>query len=280
VQMALAITTSSLPTASVDEPYSLQLTAAGGVGTLAWAIVAGALPAGLSLSPTGLVRGTPAGTSGGWYSFTVRVTDAAGSVVTRSLTIAVAIPVRILTTGLATATVGDVHLNGLSASGGIGTITWTLTGGVLPAGLVLGSDGILSGTATGPAGSYLITVTATDSLGSRASMQLALAVRRGATIVTVDPVVLRVVGVFGADIVTGTMRARLTDSHGNGIAGRAMEFSAGSDTLCTATTDANGYAVCSLGVADTALVVANRGVEVRFVADDRWRGSDGSAGLT
>jgi hypothetical protein len=188
--------------------------------------------------------------------------------------------VRILTTGLATATVGDVHLNGLSASGGIGTITWTLTGGVLPAGLVLGSDGILSGTATGPAGSYLITVTATDAIGSRASMQLALAVRRGATIVTVDPVVLRVVGVFGADIVTGTMRARLTDSHGNGIAGRAMEFSAGSDTLCTATTDANGYAVCSLGVADTALVVANRGVEVRFVADDRWRGSDGSAGLT
>jgi Putative Ig domain len=72
-QSALSVTTTSLPTASVGIQYSVQLQATGGVTPYTWAISNGALTAGLTLSPGGLIAGTP--TSGGAFNFTVTVTD-------------------------------------------------------------------------------------------------------------------------------------------------------------------------------------------------------------
>ncbi len=56
----LSITTvpSSLPAAVVGEPYSQPLQATGGTGTYTWSIIQGALPNGLSLSPSGTISGT------------------------------------------------------------------------------------------------------------------------------------------------------------------------------------------------------------------------------
>jgi hypothetical protein len=80
----LVITTTSLSDGVVGTAYSATLTATGGNGTYTWSLASGSLPAGLSLSSTGTISGTP--TTAGSSSFTVRVTDGVLSV-TQALTI-------------------------------------------------------------------------------------------------------------------------------------------------------------------------------------------------
>ena len=70
-----------------DDPFSLRLRAAGGVAPYKWSVVAGALPAGLRLTPRGTVRGKPS--AGGPASFTVRATDTRGSSGTRTFHVGV-----------------------------------------------------------------------------------------------------------------------------------------------------------------------------------------------
>ena len=72
------ITTSSLPVATQGTAYSVTLSASGGTQPYAWSLSSGTLPAGLGLAAaTGVISGTPGGT--GLSSFTVQVTDSAGS---------------------------------------------------------------------------------------------------------------------------------------------------------------------------------------------------------
>ncbi|WP_158277980.1 putative Ig domain-containing protein [Caulobacter endophyticus] len=60
----------------VGEAVSAAVSASGGTGPYAFAVSGGALPAGLSLSPTGQISGTP--TTAGPFSVTIEVTDANG----------------------------------------------------------------------------------------------------------------------------------------------------------------------------------------------------------
>jgi hypothetical protein len=72
--VALNITTTSPLTAgTVPLPYAVQLAATGGTEPYTWAVTSGTLPAGLTLSTTGLLAGVP--TAAGVSSFTVTVTD-------------------------------------------------------------------------------------------------------------------------------------------------------------------------------------------------------------
>ena len=66
-------TSCPLPNAIVGRTYEAQFTPNGGSPPYVWGLATGALPAGLALTPTGAVRGTP--TSAGDFPFTVRVTD-------------------------------------------------------------------------------------------------------------------------------------------------------------------------------------------------------------
>jgi hypothetical protein len=78
IQVAPGITTSrTLPAGTVGVAYSQTLTSSGGAPPNTWAVMSGALPAGLSLSSGGSLSGTPvaAGTS----TFTVGVTDSASA---------------------------------------------------------------------------------------------------------------------------------------------------------------------------------------------------------
>jgi hypothetical protein len=70
---SLAVVTSALPDATVGASYSQTLSASGGVLPYTWAITTGSLPAGLSLSSSGAITGTPS--SPGSSTFTVEVTD-------------------------------------------------------------------------------------------------------------------------------------------------------------------------------------------------------------
>ncbi len=69
----LVITTTSLPAASQNSPYSFQIAASGGVLPYTWTLLSGTLPAGLSLASNGQITGTP--TTQQTTTFTAQVTD-------------------------------------------------------------------------------------------------------------------------------------------------------------------------------------------------------------
>ena len=173
------ITTTSLPDGRIGQPYSSRVQATGGIGALAWAVSAGTLPSGLTLNPsTGVIAGTP--NAVGTSSFTVRIQDAAGQSATKALSITINpfnVP-KITTTTLQGGTVGQAYTQTLRATGGLGALTWSVTGGALPAGLTLNSAGTISG-APAAAGTSNFTVMATDTFGQSDTQNLSIAVNAG-----------------------------------------------------------------------------------------------------
>ena len=85
----LSITASSLPNATVGIAYSQTLTATGGTSPYTWSIASGSLPAGLTLSSTGVISGNTT-TEGGPVSITFKVTDRTGANATKIIPITVA----------------------------------------------------------------------------------------------------------------------------------------------------------------------------------------------
>jgi autotransporter-associated beta strand protein len=168
----LIVPAQDLPAAERGSVYNFQLIASGGVQPRAWAVVAGALPAGLQLTSSGLLSGTPA--VAGSFAFTAQVTDAAGLTASRALTLAVAeAPLQIVSVSLQDAAVGEYHTETLAATGGSAPYLWSVVGGSLPPGLVLGPDGELAGTAS-VSGRFNFTASVADGEGATAQRGLAL----------------------------------------------------------------------------------------------------------
>ncbi|MGA8676350.1 MAG: putative Ig domain-containing protein [Candidatus Acidiferrales bacterium] len=161
------ITTTSLPTATLNASYTAPVTATGGVPPLVWTIASGTLPAGLSLgsSKTDTVNITGKATTAGQSIVTITVTDAVGETSTSGpLTIVVSSLAFTTTSPLPSATV-NVPYAGVqfAASGGNSPYTFTLaSGAVLPPGLAFSAGGDLTGTPT-TEGTYTFGVTVTDS---------------------------------------------------------------------------------------------------------------------
>ncbi len=140
----------SLPAGTVGTPYSQNVTANGGTAPYTYAVVTGALPPGLALNGgTGAITGTP--TTNGAYSFTVQATDGAAAIAAQPYT--VNIGGNILTVSpasLPNGTQGAAYNQTVTASGGTGPYTFSLSAGALPAGLSLNSGtGAITGTLTG-----------------------------------------------------------------------------------------------------------------------------------
>ncbi len=74
------------------------------------------------------------------------------------------------------AKVGELFSAQLVATGGSQPFTWSITNGVLPNGLTLNSQGVISGTPTGQGGQYTFTVEVTDANNLTATSQMTLAV--------------------------------------------------------------------------------------------------------
>ncbi len=83
----VVIDTSSLPQGAMGVAYSQTLSASAGTSPYIWALASGSLPAGLSLSSSGVLGGTP--TVAGTFSFTARVSDHAGQSATKAFTLTV-----------------------------------------------------------------------------------------------------------------------------------------------------------------------------------------------
>ncbi len=82
VTKAITITPATLGDATRGTAYTTAMTASGATAPYTWTVTAGSLPAGLSLSPTGVITGTPTGT--GTSNFTLTVTDSSAVVVTNT----------------------------------------------------------------------------------------------------------------------------------------------------------------------------------------------------
>jgi putative Ig domain-containing protein len=141
----------TLPDAIVGVPYSATLLTNGGTAPVSWLVIAGAPPAGLQLSSTGLLSGTPTGPAPA-TAFTAQATDSASpsQIANQTLSLHVAAPLTVTTVTLPDARTGVAYLQALTVSGGTGGVTWIVTSGTLPAGLSLSSAGVISGTPTTP----------------------------------------------------------------------------------------------------------------------------------
>ncbi len=159
----ISLTPASLPGGAIAASYSASISASGGIGAYSYTISAGALPTGVSLNgSSGALSGTP--TAAGSFNFTVRASDANGFAGTRAYTVAVGVPTLTLTpASLPAAAVAAPYSVTFSAAGGTASYSYALTSGVLPSGITLNpGTGVLSGT-TIQAGSFPVTVRATDS---------------------------------------------------------------------------------------------------------------------
>jgi len=170
----LGISTSSLPSGTVQSTYGAALTATGGTAPYSWSLASGSLPPGLALSSsTGALAGMP--TTAGTFSFTVGVADSSAQHATRALSVSIAATapsLRITTSSLPSGAVQVAYSAALAATGGSTPYSWSVGGGTLPAGLALSSStGAITGTPT-QAGSFSFTAQVKDSTGATASASL------------------------------------------------------------------------------------------------------------
>ncbi len=118
----------------------------------------------VSVNNSGVASYTPPIGFRGNDAFTFTATNAGGTSSPATVTVPVLNPVISITTTLPQGTAVQAYSQNLTASGGKAPYTFstTLASGSLPAGLTLGSSGVISGTPTA-AGDFTFTVTGTDS---------------------------------------------------------------------------------------------------------------------
>ncbi len=159
-----------------------SISATGGVGAITYSVSAGALPAGLTINPsTGAITGTPLPDAYGSAPFTVTATAANVGTDSKAYSITIAAPPVVLTPAGGALVGGDVNVvypgASISASGGLGTFTYTVTAGALPDGLSLSSAGAIAGTPTAAGyGTKNFTITATGSTAGSASAAYSIAI--------------------------------------------------------------------------------------------------------
>lgn len=180
----ITIAPATLPAATGSIAYSQPLSASGGNGGYTYSLIAGALPPGIALSSAGLISGTP--TTTGSYSFTVRATDGFGFTGNQAYTVTVNAPAIVFVqTTLPGGQVAVAYSQTVSAGGGSGSFTYSLSAGALPPGIALSSAGAISGTPTA-AGSYSFTLTATDSFGFSGSQPFTVGINQPVPVVVND----------------------------------------------------------------------------------------------
>jgi hypothetical protein len=151
-----------------NQSYNFTVRAFGGSGTYQWRTQNGSLPPGLSLStagPSPAVNITGVPTTAGTYQFDVVATDNANlSYYAFKHYILTVTNLALVGNGnLTAANIGTAYSTNLSVSGAVGSVTWALAPGqVLPPGLTLSSNGVLSGMPTSN-GQYFFSAIATDS---------------------------------------------------------------------------------------------------------------------
>ena len=178
----LSIVTASLPNGNVGTTYTVFPDSSKVGGTPhKWRVIAGTLPAGLTMAEfygvyATVINGRP--TTEGTSAFTLEVRDTSGTKATRSFTITIDPPLPLVLSNqnsdLGPATVGTFYSRNISTKGGVPPYTWSRTAGQFPPGLSL-TKNVLSGTPT-TAGAFAFTIQVKDSKGVTASRDFTISV--------------------------------------------------------------------------------------------------------
>ena len=161
---SLAITSTALAAATYRTSYQASLATSGGTGSVAFSVVSGALPAGLSMTAAGVVSGIP--TSVGTFSIGVQAVDTNWTSNTDTKTVTLVVQAPAFTASVPAASTGRVGLPyqiAGAASGNVGAVVWSIASGALPAGVALdAASGVIAGVPT-TFGSFTANVSAVDS---------------------------------------------------------------------------------------------------------------------
>jgi hypothetical protein len=192
-----SITLPPAPAVTVGEPFRLDAVAIGNVGAVAWRVVSGALPAGLTLdAASGAIAGSPS--ASGTFTVLVQATDSwgEGRVDVKDLTIAVAPTALVIATpSLPGGLYRAPYQASLVATGGSGSTTWSMASGALPPGVMLSATGSIDGTPA-EAGTFTFAAHAVDAnwTSNVDTKTFALVVEAPAFAVTVAPALAGRVG--------------------------------------------------------------------------------------
>jgi hypothetical protein len=180
-------TTSPLPNATVQSPYSQTLSATGGFPPYTWSLNpdVGSFPPGLNFGG-GTISGTP--TTGGTYNFEIDITDSRQQFASMRFSLTVQIPPLVITNSspLPNGTATVSYSYNLNASGGTQPYSWGLASGSLPAGLSLSSGGQITGTPSTPGTSQFV-IFVTDSAQVTARAQFSLTIQASVLTITTQP---------------------------------------------------------------------------------------------
>ena len=163
------------PDGEVGADYSYTLTASGGTGPYTWTVSSGTLPDGITLdAATGKLSGTP--TAAGKATFTITVTDANHQTATQDTSLTIIAGPSLSFPAPPPGQIGTAYSDTLTASGGTGPYTWTVSAGDLPRGITLDDDtGTLAGT-PGEAGTFTFTIKVTDANHQTATQDTTLVI--------------------------------------------------------------------------------------------------------
>lgn len=240
---------SQTATGTQNQAFSYQVA---GSGATSFSITNGTLPAGLSMSSTGLVTGTPS--ASGTSTVTVQASNSAGNAsATLTITIAAAGSAPTISNQTATGTQNSAFSYQVQATG---ATSLTITTGTLPAGLTMSSTGLISGTPTA-SGTSTVTVQASNTNGNAsATVTITIAAAGSAPTIsnqtasgTQNAAFSYQVAASGATsftLVSGTLPAGLTMNSSGLISGTPS--ATGTSTVTVKASNANGSAQATVTI--------------------------------
>lgn len=256
----LAITTPALlPAAIVNQLYNLQLTNAGSTISTTYSLVNSSLPAGLNLSPSGLISGTPtSSTSNATFTLQAAGSTSGGASANKQMSInvlAANLPPELYSVLPTPATVIEGGTSSLDCvasdpQGSALTYNWSFTGGTYS-----GTGSVVNWTAPSASGEYTATCTVSDTTGQQVSMSASISVNDTTLSAAISPTT-------GA---AGTTQFSVTGSGAtpNGSATGTVTLPDGTTAISHATADSSG------AFAFNPFTEAQPGTYTEAISDDK-----------
>ncbi|HVO88845.1 MAG TPA: Ig-like domain repeat protein [Casimicrobiaceae bacterium] len=257
-------TLATAPVMYVPYPQTFTTSASNGfAGPYSYSVSSGSLPPGLTLATDGTLSGTP--NTLGTYTFTVTTALAAGCSGSQSYTVTVQPPVIAVTpTTLSNGTRATAYNATFGATGSPFPFTFSVSAGSLPTGLMLATDGTLSGTPTTP-GPYNFSVTASDGTFS-GSRSYSVTINKTSSTTTLVPAPAS--SVFGQPV---TLNANVSGTSGPPTG--SVTFLDGVTSLGTVAVDINGNAA----LASSALAIGSHTLTAAYGGDGNFVASTSSS---
>lgn len=179
VNQAPTFTSATSTSFVVNQAGTFNVTATGTPAAMSYSVSAGAPPAGVTLSSSGVLSGTA--TVVGSYQFTIKASNGVSPDAIQSFTLNVNQSPTITSSATTTFVVNQPGMFSFTASGYPTTMIYSVTQGAPPTGVTLSPSGVLSGTAT-TQGSYSFTVSASNGVNPPGTQAFSLVVGKPPTI--------------------------------------------------------------------------------------------------